>query len=413
MNLYRSEALTHKIDKQFGKAFLHIPRSYMFFTLCLVTATFIFTLILYIGDYTRKETVQGVLVPSTGIVRIYAPRSGEVEVLNVDDGQNVYVGQSLLRLRSLTHLASGETLNRQQQYSLTAQLAILTSQVENEQTLSQRKQNRKRESIKEHKSSIRQLRNQLEVSQKLAVLKRQQYQRTEKLAIEGYLTEDAKNNSYQQLLIQQQSLESNKRLLIEQQGKLKQLKHELAQLPLLLNQKLAQIRSQQAELSVRLSQLIAQESEQLKASIDARVTAIQVHSGEQIERGQLLMTLLPRDTDLEAELYVPSRAAGFMGIGQTVRIRYGAFPYQRYGIFNGTITEISEAILTPEELRVSVALSEAVYRVRVTLAHQSVSAFGKENQLQPGMQLDADIMLDTMSLLDWVMMPIYAINGRL
>ena len=69
--------------------------------------------------------------------------------------------------------------------------------------------------------------------------------------------------------------------------------------------------------------------------------------------------------------------------------------------------------LAPNELKALLIVPEAVYRVRVKLDKQSVVGFGTDNSLQPGMSLEADIILDSMSLFDWMLMPIYAIKGRL
>ena len=156
-----------------------------------------------------------------------------------------------------------------------------------------------------------------------------------------------------------------------------------------------------------------QSAEQIQSSVSGKVTAIQVNNGEQVEAGQLLMTILPNDNTLYAELYVPSRAAGFLQNGQEVSLRYDAYPFQRYGLFEGRIFEMNNVISTPQDLKTSLLLTESTYRVRVKLASQTVTAFGQELSLQPGMKLEADIILDRMSLLDWVMMPIYAVKGIL
>ena len=411
--LFRPEALIHQNEHRLGKAFLKIPRSYSVFLWFLLATTLLFILLLVLGDYTRKETVSGTLVSSSGVVHVYAPRSGKVSALSITDGAKVSSGKNLLTLQEVTHFMNGGSLNQQQKSLLNLQLLALSKQIKNETLLSEEVQLRQQASIKERKSSLWQLGNHLKLGQALTQLKQKQYQQAISLTEQGHLTKSAQDDSYQQLLQQQQNQESIKQNLMAQQRELKQIEHDLLKQPLLLKKTLSQLEKQQAELNNRLALLNAQNAEQLQASIDGHITNLQVHDGEQVTQGQLLMTLLPINTQLEAELYLPSRAAGFISAEQQVRLRYSAFPYQRYGVFNGKVIEVGKVVLTPTELKGSLPLAEAVYRVIVQIEKQSILAFGTNNRLQPGMQLEADIVLDTMTLLDWVLMPIYAIKGRL
>ncbi|MEB0233304.1 HlyD family secretion protein, partial [Undibacterium sp. 10I3] len=53
---------------------------------------------------------------------------------------------------------------------------------------------------------------------------------------------------------------------------------------------------------------------------------------------------------LEVHLYAPSRTAGFVANGQQVLIRYQAYPYQKFGLQKGTVTDISDTPFAPNEL---------------------------------------------------------------
>ena len=60
----------------------------------------------------------------------------------------------------------------------------------------------------------------------------------------------------------------------------------------------------------------------------------------------------------------------------------------------------------------SAANSEPVYRVRVRVESGNIQAYGLPQPLQSGMQLEADIMLDTRTLVEWILEPIYSIRGK-
>ncbi len=411
-SLFRPEALANKSNNLFGKAYLSIPMSYSIYTLVLFVITVMILIGVYYGNYARKETVKGVLVPTKGLIRIVASRHGQVSQLPITTDAQVKKEDTLLRLTSLTHLTTGESVLNQQAELLQNQIKALIKQEKIEKKLFIANKQKQQEAIKEYKSKIWQISKQLNVSAELVTLKNNQYKKAIKLETKGYLTEAEKNNSYQNLLVQQQQHEDSKRRLMNEKSTLHQLEHELNKLPLLLNQRMADLQRQQSNFKNQLVQLNAQKAEQLLAPVNGEISTLLVHLGEQVRSGQLLLTLVPEGSLLEAELYLPNRAAGFIHTGQQVRLRYQAFSYQRYGIFSGKVTQISKTILTPSDFSASIPLTEAVYKVKVELAQQSINAFGNEHKLQAGMQLEADIVLDTMSLFDWFMMPIHAIKGK-
>jgi membrane fusion protein len=147
------------------------------------------------------------------------------------------------------------------------------------------------------------------------------------------------------------------------------------------------------------------------------VTAIQVDPGQMVTN-QTLLTILPAHAQLEAQLYVPSRAAGFIKVGQQVQIRYAAYPYQKFGQYQGKVQEVSRTALSAAELPAQLGTattsgnSEGMYRVRVLLGQQAITAYGKPQKLNAGMQLEADILQDRRTLIEWVLEPIYSLFGK-
>jgi membrane fusion protein len=53
-----------------------------------------------------------------------------------------------------------------------------------------------------------------------------------------------------------------------------------------------------------------------------------------------------------------------------------------------------------------------VYRVAVALDSQTMKAYGEAKRLLPGMEVEADALLDTRRLYEWVLEPLYALAGR-
>jgi membrane fusion protein len=94
-----------------GKVILKQP-----ILIAIMVATLIIFLVLLIyfltaTSYTRKETVNGFLVPDKGIVRIHSNRSGVVEQMLVQEGDRVEEGDLLVQIRNSESLTSGVELS--------------------------------------------------------------------------------------------------------------------------------------------------------------------------------------------------------------------------------------------------------------------------------------------------------------
>jgi membrane fusion protein len=145
---------------------------------------------------------------------------------------------------------------------------------------------------------------------------------------------------------------------------------------------------------------------------------VQAEPGQPVTAGARLATVLPRDAVMLAHLYAPSSAIGFVHPQQQVQLRYQAFPYQKFGHQRGTVVQVSRTPLSSAELaQLSLpagagSQGEPLYRITVALDRQSVQAFGKEQALTAGMQLDADVLLEKRRLIEWIFEPLLALGHR-
>jgi len=144
------------------------------------------------------------------------------------------------------------------------------------------------------------------------------------------------------------------------------------------------------------------------------VAALLVEPGQAVGGGASLLTLLPDGSPLEAHLYAPSRAVGFIRAGQEVRLRFPAFPYQKFGSHRARVLSVSRSALVPAESGFVPpdGAREPLYRVKVALERQTVSAYGRDEPLQAGMLVDADVLLDRRRLIEWVFEPLLSLAGR-
>jgi len=172
------------------------------------------------------------------------------------------------------------------------------------------------------------------------------------------------------------------------------------------------LRGSIADLEGRLAEIAGRHAYQLRAPVAGHVSALQARVGLAADTAVPLMAIVPTGSVLQAELLVPSRAIGFVEPGQTVRLAYEAFPFQRFGLHGGHVTTVSRNLLRPAELVAPIAINEPSYRVVVALDRQTLSAFGRDFPLGPDMTLKADIVFDRRSLLEWVFEPMFSLRGR-
>jgi membrane fusion protein len=131
------------------------------------------------------------------------------------------------------------------------------------------------------------------------------------------------------------------------------------------------------------------------------------------------MSIVPSGATLQAQLFSSSRGIGFLREGQRVLLRYESFPYQKFGYHVGLVTAVSRSTVSPAEMTQQLAglstlygANEPVYRVTVNLPQQTVTAYGDPMPLQPGMKLEADVLLESRRLIEWMLEPLFSITGK-
>jgi membrane fusion protein len=166
------------------------------------------------------------------------------------------------------------------------------------------------------------------------------------------------------------------------------------------------LRNDLAEAEQRIAEINGRRAYVLRAPNAGRVATLQATAGRTADPKHLQLEIVPADSVLEAELFVPTRAIGFVRPEQEVRILYDAFPYQSFGTYHGRIVRVSQTILKDTDLSAPVTLQEPAYKVTVALDRPDIDAYGRKIPLQADMLLRADIILGRRTLLSWLISPL-------
>ena len=413
MSLFRTEVVNKRRDENlFGDVVLIRPVSFSVYTTIFVVLVLSLAAFLFFGRYANKETVQGVVNPQAGLVKVYAPQRGVVISRAVDEGGEVKEGDVIYFVSTERHINGEEKLQALIAQETEKSISIIESQIEEQKRLSELRKVDINNQLTHSRQEITSIKNEITLHEKRVDLYKKDVDRLDKISKEQFVPKTEYTKSYQVHLDSQVGLERLKRSLTERESRKWQLSVELEKLPVELAQGILSYEKTLSELRQRLAEIRGNQSYSILAPASGRVTSLIYKEGDTINPESPLLTILPKDVALKADLYVPTRAAGFLHEGQEVKIRFDAFPYQKFGLHGGVVEQISGNILIPGEVVLPVDVKEPVYKVAVKLDKQTVKAFGREHYLQVGMSLQGDIVRDRSRIIDWVLEPLYSLRGR-
>lgn len=413
---FRRQAIEHQKDRLHGDLLL-LPKLSHTLILSLLLAWLLLVFAwLFTSNYTRKETVSGWLEPASGVTRVYPQSEGVIKQLLVKEGETVSEGQPLMIVNGDHTLVDGTVLEEQLLKEYQGQIGTLTEQMERSHTLFERNIADTNGALETAREDLTLIMNQTGTLKQRLDMVTQREQRYQKLFTEHHISEEEYNNVKGQALAVKSELQALRRDRLHQISEVSRLKSELHKLPMQHANELNQLKSRLSDLARKSAQLHGDRAHVIKAPHSGTVSNLLAREGQQSRLGlsHPLLTIVPEGSHLTAELLVPVRASGFVAAGQTVSIRYDAFPYQKFGLYAGDIQRVSKSLLLPEELaHAPVQPREAVYRVKIALNDQEVMAFGQPMPLKPGMTLSADIKFDDRSLMKWLLEPLYNLKGRI
>ena len=406
-SLFRHEALEfQQINRQWGQVSLLQPLSTKvtgWFIACAVGLAVVF---LFVAPYARKETVAGYLRPSAGTAKIFAAQQGTIKDVYVKEGQEVEEGQPLLAVETSQIAANGQDVNMSMLATLQSQREMLETQIAAEERRMHSEQARLTAMLNGLKTEIGELNAQIEVQAEQIRLSNDLVSSVTGLRAKGLISELEYRQRELAALERKQKLNSLKQQLASRQNQVTETRYSLEQLPTVTAGKMQGLRSELATTEQRIAEIGGRRAYEIRAPSSGRISTLQATIGQFADSRRPQMEIIPRDSALVVQLFVPARAIGFVRPGQEVRILYEAFPYQQFGTYDGRVDEVSQTILTKSDTSGPIDLKEPAYRVIATLDRPDIDAYGKRVPLQADMLLNADIILEKRSLMRWLLDPL-------
>jgi membrane fusion protein len=412
---FRSEVLPSEDKLRLGEVLLIPPLPSGLLTKFALLVVVGIAAMLGLASYTRHVTLQGVIVPADGVVKLYAQQNGELRSLKVRGGDRVHQGQVLMAFSSERRGTLGLVVEQEIGHKLHAKLDKLRE--ERESTL--RLQSSEKQGLQQALDSQIAMRQRL--TQEVALLDKRDASaettaaRFEGLRQAGYVTEQMAQEKRDEQLEQQLRLQSARRDMTASEQEIERLRLELVNAPHKQQVALDQIDREISNAELDIAQQEVGHDWVLTSPCECVVSSLDIGVGQIAAPNFPLISLLPFKGGLQAKLYAPSRALGFVTVGQRVDLKLDAFPFEKFGAVAGRVDAIAETPLTSGETSPGTHLAlpqadgpqEPLYAVTVRLDEATIEADGQARTLRAGMQLNADVQLETRHLYQWLLRPLY------
>jgi membrane fusion protein len=408
-SLFRREAIEFQRDqRQWGETVLLQPFSAKLLAWFNIAAFAGVIAFLCLAPYSRKETVAGYLTPAAGTAKVFAPKPGVITAVYVKQGQWVDEGENLLKITSEDLAANGGDVNATLLATLQSHKAELASQIAAEEARTNSERERLTAVVRNLLSEKAHLEAQGAAQGERIELAEKLVSSASQLTAKGYMSDLEFTRRKEAVLEQKQNLSTLRRQMATLQNQITEARYSLDQLPTVMAEKVQLMRNELAATEQRIAEIEGKRAFIVRAPIAGRVAMLDANVGQAAQTQHPQLEILPEDSALQAELLVPTRAAGFVHAGQEVRILYDAFPYQNFGTYRGRIAQVTQTIISGGDTATPISLKEPAYKVDVELDRADVDAGGKKIPLQAGMLLKADIILEKRPLITWLINPLLA-----
>jgi membrane fusion protein len=414
--LFRSEVLLERQTPLLGKVLLEPRASQAVLVRAAVALGIAVLAFLIFGSYARKARLSGVLVPVQGLARIVAPQAGVVTDIFVSEGAKVKKGAPLIALSSeMQNEALGSTREEIVRRITSRRDSTAASQHVQQQLFDQQASDlqKRLEALTIEQGHLA---REIELQHARVRIGGEALVRVRAMRAQDLIPLPRLQRAEQENIDDKAKLEAMERSRFTLQREQIQIEATLREMPMRRLTQFAEIDRNVSALDQELAEAEARRKIVISAPYDGMVTALQAEKGSGAQANVPLMSVVPEGADLQASLYGPSRAIGFVKPGQKVSIRYQAFPYQKFGAYGGTVTSVSKSAINPAELPQQLAgiyaPAESLFRINIKLDRQTATTYGEAATLQAGMQLEADVVTDSRRLIEWMFEPLFTLTGK-
>ncbi len=386
--LFRTEVIEARRHRLAGTVIAAVPPSSQIYSLLLAGVAAVILAALIFGSYATTANVRGIISYDAGLARVTSSSAGDVREIYVQAGRFVDAGTPLLSLSTAqgTH-GLGAQLNE-----ISSQITEIDRQLGIASAASSTAVDDLRQQRGGLLDTVASLRRQKSIGDTQINLAEKNVARYSRLARQGAGSQRQVDDARSELLSRRAANEAIGERLVDARNKIGAIAIQLGQRKLDGDKLRSQLIAQRAALVSQREDIKRADHLVIVAPVAGEVSDVATEIGQHIGPDKSLISIVPRGSRTEAWLYAPSNAIGFAKPGQSVRLRFDAYPYQKYGWGRGTVIAISRAAIDPGNVDAAVRPVEPAFRVRVRI--ESMGSLNvPHDALRPGMTLSADLVL--------------------
>lgn len=415
--LYRTEAIEYKRHHWRGKALLlaGLPA----WLIVLLSTLFLIALIVAVifCKFTQRIDVKGEVITLPHSINVFSPQQGFIIKQYVKIGDLVKKNQPLYEIDVSRNTSSGNVS--------AAQVESINEKIYNSEEIIKKLVHNKNQTLNALNEQLKTSTDSLKVTIRMlqntqAGLKKMHDNLAsyDKYLSDGLITKDQYNYQHS-LYFQQQSAYQS---LVSQKM---QLESQITQLNSDKVTKAAdfdnQISSQYNQTNDYKNQLIESNANGnliVKATADGRIESLSATQGQTVDNGSSLAQIKPiGNVEYYLILWLPNNSIPYLKIGDSINIRYDAFPADKFGQFPGEIISISSMPASRQEMSEYTNVNNgstqqelALYKAIVKIKDKEFSYKGKTLSLSNGLKAQAVVFLEERPLYMWMFTPIYKIS---
>jgi HlyD family secretion protein len=421
----------------------------VFTMMALVVSALIWS---FFGHADVLVTAQGALIPDSEVRRVYAPVDGELANLYIAEGQPVSKGDVVARLNARGAIEAATS-------ALEAQLKLEDAEREWRQFPEKKAMMERRATALKQQMELEEHQHEKRVVEgtgKLAEGHKAQLQEARTNVEEARRARDAAREEadrYARLFkmpggggVSQVQVESKKNALLAAENNFRVAQSRLSEVGARQSlefgqaktqletsgQELAKLRLQyeaaarevsntedKLRLQVQTARLVADAAARIRfenidkdnfllilAPVDGVITDVtSTQQGDKVQANTPLGGIAPKNARPVLKVEIAEHDRAFLREGLPVQLKFNAFPYQRYGLVDGTLEFISPATKPSPQTK------QPVYEGRVMLTRDHYLVGGKTYPLRYGMTATSEIVVRERRLIDLALDPFRQIGG--
>jgi len=417
-NIFRKEAIEHSKSKWLGKALL--VSGYPAWLVVLLSLLFFIALInmIIFSSYTRRINVNGEVITQPHAINIFAPQQGFITQAGVKTGDRVTKGQHLYQIDVSRTTQSGN-VSKNSIEAIENQIAQVDNIILKLNQNKLQTENNLKQQINQyqlaHEKSLVLITNAAKGMEEMrkTMDNYDNYQRS------GLINKDQLNNQRYLFYQQQSSYQSLNTQFIQEGLQITNLQSDLSTKAIDFDNQISQYEYQRSDLKRQLSEVDANGTLFINAPSDGKIDSLSVTQGQMVSAGDSLAQLVPSDGDAYSLiLWLPNSSLPYVNPGDSINIRYEAFPFEKFGQFPGKVVSISSVPASAQEMSLynnvprlaSGSTNQPYYKVLVALDNKHFSYQGKNLTLSSGMKAESTLFLENRPIYKWMLSPYYDIK---